>query len=873
MRLVLPALLLAPALLPADPQPQPAAPAARPAPAPAVLPQDPAAEAQEHFDLARKLLGEGKADEARAEGFAGLAHQPYSTAGYQLMLEIADARRDLDDEIRWAKWLSWSHRYSGRDAEATAAAAVLDELTDIGRLDEPVLDAWSASTLKAAQSAAKDKQYRLAGHLYQKVLALRQGDERLLKDYDRLVDKAGEQLSGGSFVAGAVRRRSPEWLAKQNEKHATWDKAYERRTEHFQIKTTISYEFFETVSVVMEDMFDFYQEVYDYKKKAGRMTLALHNSRKDFDEFNHLEVGGSLPLGVRGWFFDQELLVSGYIDDELSPPVTEGDLLSTLFHECSHYFMHLLTQRAGDPPTWLNEGTASYFEGCELKADGSIVKNKPAMNRVRSWEYLENSDQKLSLRQLVSYHQPGSYPGSYYPYGWSFVYFLLNYEEGDPRLTGAEPTPGPDGKPVLPVGKLVYREPYLAYMDSYTKKQKRGGEDSYERCVRIFVDEVGDPEVPDWAAFEDRWRRFIQAVVRESKAGPELADTLQARCRGYLAAGDHERALIAAEQADDKRPQDAETYRLLALAHTGLGNEADAAYWMLRHWEQALAGDDDEALDAAEAWLLEQGAKDLVSDYCAPTRAALVDTLAVMERAMDEDFPLLGQLFAAHYERATGIAPESLRRRADELEDESAQHLRLWQRAFPAGSVPTRQGRIDQERDASVLVFSPENANRTPVWVREANLRWLHPPFAVRGSVQIDGKSEAEVWLGRDSSGQPQHAVAIENGAQLRLVDVLQNTEIEGISGVTVFTTTERHSIKPAQFFHFLLEADRGGGGKMTVNEEAAIRFPADWTAESLSGDLAFAVGSNTAALFRDCEVLPGAAFWPVAPRTDDSGD
>ena len=59
----------------------------------------------------------------------------------------------------------------------------------------------------------------------------------------------------------------------------------------------------------------------------------------------------------------------------------------------------------------------------------------------------------------------------------------------------------------------------------------------------------------------------------------------------------------------------------------------------------------------------------------------------------------------------------------------------------------------------------------------------------------------------------------------------------------------------------------------MTVNEEAAIRFPADWTAESLSGDLAFAVGSNTAALFRDCEVLPGAAFWPVAPRTDDSGD
>lgn len=867
MRLILPLFLLAPALLPAPPGPAVSAPLP-------ILVQDqrpPLAEAR--FAAAREMLDAGKPAEAAVEALAGLAFAPYDVRGYELMLECARAGDDRADELRWRKWLYWADKYAGREDEAAARAAELEALEPNWDLDEPLIDAWTDAALEAARVAVKNKQYRLAGHLYDKVLNLRQGDERLLAEFDKLAKKAGEQLSGGAFVAATVRRRSPAWIRRQNEKHADWEHAFERRTRHLEVKTTISYELFETVSVVMEDMFDFYRDIYDFHKKAPRMTLALHRSRADFDRFNHEELGWSLPLGVLGWFFPKDRLVAAFVDDVVYD-INEADLFNTLFHECSHYFMHLLTERAGVPiPGWLNEGTASYFEGCELKADGTIVKNKPALSRVRSWEALESGSNRLSLKELVSFQEPGSYPGHYYPYGWSFVYFLLNYEKDDPRVTGAQPVPGPDGKPVLPVGPLVYRDAYLKALKSYTVKQKKNGESSYERCVRIFVDEVDDPEVPDWDAFEERWRRFIRAVVRETKAGPEFADTLQARCRGYLLAGDFERALIAAEQADDKRPNDAETYRLTALAQEGLGRDEEAIYWMLRHWEQAIADGDEAAAAAAESWLEERRHQDLVAGYCRPTREALAGILAAMAAADEAGQPYLGQLFAAHFVQAAGIDPAELGRKRAELAEKSGRDLRLWQRAFPEGSVAERKGRIAQEADGSVLLFAPENAAQPSLWVTAPNLRWLEPPYDIRGRIQIDGRNAAEILIGRGPNGLPQRVVEIENGATVSFVEVEQRFEEESASGngVTTYSYVKRQSLPSAQNYDFVLSlGDEEGEGEIRIGDEFRATVPADWTPADFTGVAGISVGDDTAAMFQDLEIRPREAFWPVAPRQDD---
>lgn len=868
MRFLLPLLLLVPALLPL-----PVPPAASPrsaVPLPAQVQRPPRAE--ELFQEARTLLDAGQADEAAAKALSGLAFAPYDVRGYRLMAESAGVRGDLADRLRWTKWLYWSQAYTGSVADAEATAAVLDSLAPEWKLDEPVVAAWADSTLTAARDAVREKRFRVAGHLYSKVLDLRQNDAKLASEFHKLVSKAGEQVSGGAFTAASVLRRSPSWIRKQNERHSTWDKRFERNTQHFSVQTTISYQFFETVSVVMEEMFDFYQDIYDFHRKAPRMTLALHRSRVDFERYNHEELGYSLPLEVRGWFYYKDLLVSAFIDQEIYE-MTEADLFNTLFHECSHYFMRLLCEQAGVVPGWLNEGTASFFEGCELKADGSIVKNKPALSRVREWERRESGSGRLSLKELVSYHRPGSYPGNYYAYGWSFVYFLLNYEENDARLSGAQPAPGPDGMPVLPVGPLVYRNAYLDYMKSYTKKQPKDGESSYDRAERLFVKEIDDPAVPDWDAFEDRWRRFTQAIVRETKAGPAFADTLQARCRGYLAAGDFERALIAAEQADDKRPDDAETYRLLALAHEGAEKRADALFWMLRHWEQCLESGLDAEARAAEEWLLARDAKGLIVGYCTPTRQALTAMLEIMDQATQAGHPYLAQLFAAHFSRASGMEPGAMSARAVELQQESGRDLRLWQRAFPEGSIPESKGRVSQQEDASLLIFAPKNQIQPTVWVEQPNLRWLVPPYDIRGAIQIDGKDSAQIMLGRPSNLMAQKVIELRNGAVVDLIDVevrFDDQEQSGIRGWS-WNVARRQTIKPADFFHFMAEVKEGREGRFSIGEDARVEFLEDWTAAKLTGGLGFSVGDDTAALFKDIEVRPREAFWPVPPPADDA--
>ena len=50
----------------------------------------------------------------------------------------------------------------------------------------------------------------------------------------------------------------------------------------------------------------------------------------------------------------------------------------TLFHEAAHQFVSLATNAAG----WLNEGLASFFEGCRILSNGTVLMNMPANHRL-----------------------------------------------------------------------------------------------------------------------------------------------------------------------------------------------------------------------------------------------------------------------------------------------------------------------------------------------------------------------------------------------------------------------------------------------------------------------------------------------------------
>jgi hypothetical protein len=880
------------------------APSALLLPGPALAVPAPVALAAEPFETARAHLQAGRVDEAEAAALLELASRPYDALGYALLHQIAVAREDVAGQLRWLKWLYWSQKYSGQAKPAAETAAQLTALWDGWNRDEAIVDAWSDGVLKAAKSAAGKKQYRLAGHLLTKLMELNPTDASLEREWDALVKKAGQEVSGGGFQAAEVRRKSASWIAKQNAKHEEWENRFQEKSRYYDVETNLDYEFFMTLQSAMDEIYEFYQEVYDYKKKTPRVLLAVHRKRSDFDRFSQEAIGRALPSeSVGGYWVPGGNIVAAYDRSYGDPDVSREDLWNTLFHESSHQFMTILTdklqKRGVYTPAWLDEGTASYFEGCQIKADGTIVKNNVAEHRLREWWWLEHSDKRNSLEDLVAHERNTgpdstgllSYEGEFYSYGWALVYFLLNYEENDRRVYGTPITPGQsipaEYKSVRKAGRLVYREPYLKYLEFYSTEgnKKNDRNQPFEKAKELFVDAVADPDVPNWEAFENRWRKFTNSLYGELQSGYEFADVLQARSRGYVLAGDFERARITAEQADAKRPEDPETFRLLAEANFGAKREGEAAYWMFRHWEKLWPTGDEAALQAAEAWLNDNGLKDVVKNVCDLSRLARAQVEAAMEDALGAGHPVMAALWAAHLQRALGVEFEELNRQAAELAELSGQDLRMWQAAFNKGPEGNRRIQLSEgSRDMitaveykpeGVLIYDPAGRD-TPGYERcdEGSLSWLAPPYDVRGQVEVDGKA-GRLLLGLDRNGRPRLWLTFEhpregsNAVGLWTVD--QQTDVD--SGVVYvrpdqvgggYLASEGKQFK----FEFTMSLDSEGAPvcKLKVDDED-VEVPAkEFSLRRLTGGLALAVTDDTAALFTDLEVRPNRAFWPVAP-------
>ncbi|MDP6963050.1 MAG: hypothetical protein QGF46_02675, partial [Planctomycetota bacterium] len=330
------------------------------------------------FDEGRNLIAAGKLSEAKISVTSGLSVSPYSTEGYQLMYDIAQKEANSEEQLRWGKWLAWSFKAAGKTKEFKTISEELTEIYEKWNVDDTIISTWQSAAAKAASKAASSKQFRLAGHLYSKLLDINPRDKKLIKAWDKLADTAGNEVSGGAFVSDKVRRKSASWLEKNNAKHSDWENRWQRKTKYYDVHTNLDYEFFETVCAAMTQMNVFYRDVYDYgNKKAKHVTLQIGAKRSDFDRFSMELLGRAIGSeSVGGYWVSTRSTVAAFDRSMGDPNKTKDDLWNTLFHEASHQFMSIKmakNERRGIyTPAWLDEGTATYFEGCVIKADGTI---------------------------------------------------------------------------------------------------------------------------------------------------------------------------------------------------------------------------------------------------------------------------------------------------------------------------------------------------------------------------------------------------------------------------------------------------------------------------------------------------------------------
>lgn len=123
-------------------------------------------------------------------------------------------------------------------------------------------------------------------------------------------------------------------------------------------------------------------------------------------------------------------IVTGWADDERR-------LLGTLLHEAAHVVLRDFLGHSF-PPTWLDEGLATYYETAEFDAAGELrvgtmhrhyadllarwIRTAPAevpdFRSVAVLDFSSFNDETHGLRQR------------HYALAWSFVYFLLNGDNG-----------------------------------------------------------------------------------------------------------------------------------------------------------------------------------------------------------------------------------------------------------------------------------------------------------------------------------------------------------------------------------------------------------------------------------------------------------
>ncbi len=463
----------------------------------------PARAAEDLETLQRRLEDTpGDAKLLEACGLAALDEEETDLGIWYLTLAV-DAAPD-DEELL----LSVAREFATFDYPIEEGQALMASYT------ETLFKVSKACSSKKLYANAVDLLVRCKGTRYEEA-----AQKRLDKIYNNKKALAALLASGISVPTQQGTKMRPEQIAKEDAKHAEWEQAFELKGTFYTIKTNMGYELAHAMASAMAQINTSYRQVFNYKTRGGSMRsceIRVYKTRAEFDEHED-----DIDANVKGFYRPLDNNVTTYDPRTDKHPGTLADLWSTLFHEASHQFTRAVWPNP--IPTWLNEGTACYFEGTRIERGGQVTFNGIPDSRLRNLVALIDMGSP-TVEEVITYFKPGSYEGNYYPFGWGLVYFMRNYEDES--------------------SERVYVPIFEDFMASY----KSGGKhDVKERFVEYFVEKAKQSEVKTYEDFLVRWKAWIKELHGLHFGGKEVADQLIARAR---------------KQAKDKQPEYAiESYK------------------------------------------------------------------------------------------------------------------------------------------------------------------------------------------------------------------------------------------------------------------------------------------------------------------------
>lgn len=351
---------------------------------------------------------------------------------------------------------------------------------------------------------------------------------------------------------------------------------YTYESEHYILECNLEPEVTEAVGTTMDDIYTSYVNIYfggdEERVPLKKATIRIHQT---WDDMIATWPMPNPSPGLGGWWSPGENKVTCY--DTRDAMGSLDEMLNTLFHEASHQFMSGLTARGGYAPAWLNEGTASFFEGARILQDRRVVWPDAAAGRLASLTYQITTGQGPSWADVVNYNSPGSYPGEYYSFGWGLVYYFQEYE--DPKTL-----------------EYVWRPYYEEYTEAITQTPTN----SRELFEKVFLRPGNPGGFRTFDEFQEGLTKWILDEIKPLHQGPDSRKLRLDRVERYIQAADLAKERRIGPGEDELLGR---ALRDLDFVRTRIDTEKDPIAEVLVRQSQVLGR---LKREGAEAWLIQK---------------------------------------------------------------------------------------------------------------------------------------------------------------------------------------------------------------------------------------------------------------------------
>jgi len=240
--------------------------------------------------------------------------------------------------------------------------------------------------------------------------------------------------------AQKLRDRELEQERRQREEddqHSPWENRWQVETAHFKIDSNLPKSELDFYKQLLEDYYGHFTKEFKIRltqrERKRKLPVLLYRDHeqywKKYKEDNERE--GEHTLGYFIPVPGSEKLVL------FARPGSRAEALPVLFHEGTHYILHLANQRVL-LPRWVHEGCAEYYAAA-IHQGSKFVPGQVQDGRLLHFQEMIQANQFIPFDKLIRAGNPGpkdeqiAFEAPHYAQAWTFVHFLFSYKNGKYR--------------------------------------------------------------------------------------------------------------------------------------------------------------------------------------------------------------------------------------------------------------------------------------------------------------------------------------------------------------------------------------------------------------------------------------------------------